>query len=252
MTPPEVFRERRKSRARALEGRYRLLRKMFVAEFIEAVVAALVVAAILRFFFVSVYRIPTASMAPTLIPGDFIVAWKSSYGIQIPFSDSRFAERQPERGDVVIFHLPDDDTLFVKRVVGIAGDRIEIRDGKLFLNELAVSQPIASGDSASALSDWEFAEEKLGDTTHRVMKRKTADQADFLAPLVVPPGQVFLMGDARSESTDSRIWGPLPTSLVIARASFIAFSLTLESASSMLPPDLANPPRAERLFKAVE
>lgn len=247
--------ERRQSKPRAREGRYRMLRKMFVSEFVEAIFAALVVAAVLRFFVVAVYRVPSESMMPALLPGDFIVASKTSYGIQIPFSNEKIGRRDPARGEVVVFRLPDDDVLFIKRVVGIAGDKIEIRDGRLFVNDVSTTVPIAA-----ETGDWDVAEESVGGLTHRVISRKARAEADSLAPLIVLPGQVFLLGDLRSDSVDSRHWGPLPTSLVFARATFVAFSLRipgrpaweekLSSTEASKTPEAGL--RFGRIFKSIE
>ncbi len=246
MSSSGPFQERRKSRSRAREGRYKLLRQLYVKEFVEAIIAALLVAVVLRVFIISVYRIPTDSMAPTLIPGDFIVAWKNSYGVQIPFSEEKFSTREPVRGEVVVFHLPDDDTLFVKRVVGVAGDRVEIRNNRLSVNEVETATPVSTSEG------WEVATETSGASTHRVMKRTASEEVDFLAPLIVPPGQVFLMGDFRSQSADSRQWGPLPTALITARAAFVAFSVPITGATSTLPPEVLNQSRLARLFKGIE
>ena len=242
----EVTHERRKSRTRGREGRYKMLRGMYFAEFFEAIIAAIIVAAFLRIFIVSVYRIPTDSMAPALIPGDFIVAMKNSYGVPIPWSDTKIGAVEPKRGDVVIFHLPNDETLFVKRIVGVAGDKIEIRDGDLVVNDVGTSVRQSSD------ADWEFREEVADGTTRRVMRRKASEEADFLAPLIVPPGQVFLLGDFRSESADSRQWGPLPTSLISARVSFIAFSMQINDVTSNLPASIKDQPRLARAFKSIE
>lgn len=215
---------------------YARLRRNFRAEFIEALVAAAVVAALLRIFVVSVYRVPTESMMPTLIPGDFIVAWKTSYGVPIPFTDDRIGARDPRRNDVVIFRRPDEDTLFVKRVVGVPGDRVEIRDGRLSVNEVVVTD--------AAADESEIYTETIDGSTHRVMRRANASEADFLAPLVVPPGHIFLLGDYRSESFDSRQWGSVSITQIVGRASFIGMSVRLDATSTV--------DRSGRLFKAIQ
>lgn len=219
--------ERRKSKSRAREGRYKMLRKMFLLEFVEAIVAALIVAAILRLFVISVYRIPTESMSPTLNPGDFVLASKTAYGVQLPFSFERIGAKDPERGDVVIFHLPGDEALFVKRVVGIAGDRIEIKNSQVVVNDVVVTSEFTPD------GEFEVAGESSDGSTHRVMRHKVADEPDFLAPLVVPPGQMFLLGDLRSDSVDSRRWGPLPTSFAFAKAKLVIFSVPFSSGRLM-------------------
>lgn len=203
-------------------------RRIFLGEFAEAIVAAIVVAVVLRFFFVSVYRVPTESMQPSLIPGDFIVAWKTSYGVPVPFTDNgKWGERLPERGDIVVFRLPHEEALFVKRVIGLPGDRIAIENGKVRLNEVTITaSPLAdSGQSSGILTSMEFT----GKSTHVVMRRSEASEADFLAPLVVPPGEIFVLGDFRSESVDSRQWGTVPISSIEGRVARVAFSLILKN-----------------------
>ena len=228
------------------ENLLKSVRRAYGREFIEAIVAAAVVALILRIFVVSVYRVPTASMMPTLIPGDIIVAWKATYGVSIPFTDIKIGERSPARGDVVVFEAPND-TLYIKRVVGVPGDRIEIRAGRLSVNDVATAIP------KSAADDWEIFEETSGESTHRVMRRVTDLEADFLAPQIVPPGHIFLLGDLRSDSFDSRQWGPISTSSLIGRAAFIGISVRIEGAREI--PQVVgdeNENRWGRTFQIIE
>lgn len=238
------------------EALYRRLRGMFFVEFLEALLAAVFVAIVIRTFVAGFYRVPSESMMPTLLPGDFIVTFKTSYGISLPFLNGRIGARTPDRGDVVVFQLSDDDAMFVKRVVGVPGDRVEIRNGALFVNEVSTAIPTAPG------GDWLFADETTGGSTHRVMRRRSSEEPDFLAPIVVPPGQVFLLGDLRSDSFDSRHWGPVPIARIQGRASFIAFSLQIEGRddsvgvpqNAALGPELAPSARARlgRTFKIIE
>lgn len=225
------------------------LKKVFLFEFFEAIVAAVLVAALLRLFVVSAYRVPTESMMPTLIPGDVIVAWKSSYGVSLPWREERIGARDPERGDVVIFRNSDDGAIFVKRVIGLPGDRIEIRDGIVSLNEVPTSV------SRKTEGDWEFSEETTGSSTHRVMVRTSSTEPDFLAPIVVPPDHVFLMGDLRSDSLDSRHWGPVPIDQIEGRVSFIGFSLEVNEFDPGNPQGLARKaeltPRAALRFDRI-
>lgn len=226
-----------KARRQAL---YLQLKKVFVSEFVEAIVAAVLVAMLLRFFIVSVYRVPTESMRPTLLPGDLIVAWKTSYGIPVPFSDQRIGARLPERGDVVIVDRPEEGALFVKRVVGVPGDRIEVREGRLIVNEVVAMTFVET------TGEFDSYDEFSGRSTHRVIRRHQENEADFLAPIVVPPGHVFLMGDFRSESADSRQWGPVAAQQVIARVSFVGASLNLADS------DASGRIRIDRFFKSIE
>jgi signal peptidase I len=207
-------------------------RRIFLSEFAEAIVAAIVVALVLRVFFVSVYRVPTESMLPSLIPGDFIVAWKTSYGVPVPFfANHKWGARLPERGDVVVFRLPGEDAFFVKRVIGLPGDRIAIENGKIRLNDVTVtSDPSAASSAEAQASDGLLqAAESSGKSTHVVMRRADVSEADFLAPTVVPPGEIFVLGDFRSESVDSRQWGTVPISSLEGRVARVAFSLVLKS-----------------------
>src|SRR5690606_24931347 len=103
--------------------------------YIENVLIAVLLALVVRFFIVTGYKVPTASMAPTLLPGDFIFAFKLPYGARLPFTSVKFGVTPPKRGEVVVFSYPDQPRVtYVKRVIGLAGDRIEIKQGKLWLN----------------------------------------------------------------------------------------------------------------------
>ncbi|MBL7686938.1 MAG: signal peptidase I [Bdellovibrionaceae bacterium] len=190
----------------------KLIKKLVWREWLEAILVALLVAGALRVFVVEPLRIPTASMVPALEPGDFVLAWKSAYGLRLPFGMEPFAARSPRRGDVVVFRHPQDDSLsLIKRVVGLEGDRIAIRDGLLSINEQVVT---AAGGA-----------EIIGDTTHWVRSRSGRDEADFFGPVVVPPGHVFVLGDNRGESEDSRFWGAVPLRQIEGRAFVVWFSV---------------------------
>lgn len=233
--------QRRVAREQSLLKKYR---RVFLGEFTEAILAAVLVAVVLRVFFVAVYRVPTDSMAPALIPGDFILGWKTSYGVRLPFTDVTWGERLPARGDVVAFRIPGDPALFVKRVIALPGDRVSIQNGKVSINEANVTSdpvdlaavPLSSRAGLEGLPALEGLDLQLeaksesvgvdGElSTHVVIRRKDAVEADFLAPLIVPPGEVFLMGDFRSESVDSRQWGAIPVSAIESRIAWVAISL---------------------------
>jgi signal peptidase I len=233
--------------------KFQKYRKAFLGEFIEAILAAVIVAVILRIFFVAVYRVPTNSMAPALIPGDFVVGWKTSYGLKLPFLNFRWGERLPKRGDIVSFRIPNESALYVKRVIGLPGDRISIRNGRVSVNGIVItSEPlrsiVSSGELGSSeigidlrdldqLEDVELSQEaqvsEVRDVrsyaTHSVMRRHHASEADFLADTIVHPGEVFLMGDFRSESVDSRHWGAIPIAAIESRISWVLLSFRLRN-----------------------
>lgn len=202
--------------------------KILLREYTESLIVAIVLALFLRFFVVSAYKIPTSSMAPTLKVGDFIFAYKLPYGVPVPFSDgTRFAEKLPERGDVVVFRYPGNEQVnYVKRVVGLPGDRIAIKDKKLLINDKeseykalpdAVLKDLPGSEYYTAFS------EQIDGSTHSVIRNR-ADEADFFGPIVVPPGHIFVLGDNRDSSDDSRYWGTVPVKNLEGRVILIWMS----------------------------
>lgn len=225
-------------------SKFKKYRRAFFGEFTEAILAAVLVAIVLRVFFVSVYRVPTDSMAPTLIPGDFILGWKTSYGLKLPMAELVWGERLPERGDIVAFRIPGERSLYVKRVIGLPGDRVAVENGRVSVNENVItSEPLPLQSVPAGLekvlasiaqpetldvqieAKAQVSEEQIGPSTHAVIRRRDAPEPDFLAPTIVPPGEVFLMGDFRSESVDSRQWGAIPISAIESRIAWVVLSL---------------------------
>lgn len=194
----------------------------------ESLIVAVVLALILRFFVVSAYKIPTGSMAPTLKVGDFIFAYKLPYGIPVPFSDGhRWGQTSPGRGDVVVFRYPGNESVnYVKRVVGLPGDRIAIKDKKLLINDVEATYQALSEDAIQDLPGNEYYrafEENMLGSTHLVIK-KSNDEADFFGPVIVPPGHIFVLGDNRDSSDDSRYWGTVPIKNLEGRVILIWMS----------------------------
>lgn len=175
-------------------------------EYSEAFVVAVILAIIIRAVFVQAFKIPSSSMEPTLLVGDHILVNKFIYGLRVPFTDARWPRfKDPERGDVIVFIYPEDRTKdFIKRVVAIGGDTIEIRDKKVFINGQETEQPHAHF----------FHNAILGDLSPR----------DNMAPLKVPEGHLFVMGDNRDYSHDSRFWGFVPVEDVKGEAFLIYYS----------------------------
>ena len=164
--------------------------KSVVREYIEAIGIALIAALFIRTFIVQAFKIPSGSMLPTLQIGDHILVNKLSYGIRIPFLE-RYTLRfgNPKGGDVVVFVYPVDRSKdFIKRVIGVEGDRVEIRNKKVYINGQPIEDPHAS-----------FQE--TGNSSGGVHLR------DHYGPRSVPQGHIFVMGDNRDRSYDSRFWG---------------------------------------------
>ena len=178
------------------------MKKSVFREYAESVVVAVLLALVVRTFFLQAFKIPTGSMRPTLIEGDRILVDKITYGIPIPFTVARLPRvHPPRRGDIVVFRSIDDPHKdFIKRLVAVGGDTIEIRDLKLWVN----GQPL---DNPPIFRQMVY------------LNRGTYAQAG--QPLKVPPGYYFFLGDNTASSRDSRYWGLLPESKIIGRAFVI-------------------------------
>ena len=167
--------------------------KSALRDWTEALVVAGILALIIRSFIVQAFKIPSGSMEDTLLIGDHLLVNKFIYGVQLPGVDGRFLTiREPERGDIVVFEFPEDRGMsywkrrdFIKRVVGLPGDTVEVRDKKLLVN----GQPLL------------IPEAVFKDGTNQPGPR------DNMAPVKVPAGHYFAMGDNRDRSYDSRFWG---------------------------------------------
>lgn len=176
-------------------------------EYFEAIVVALVLALFIRTFFIQAFKIPSGSMLPTLQIGDHLLVNKLLYGVRIPIVGKRYFDFfGPERGDIIVFVFPEDpDKDFIKRVVGIPGDTLEIREKKLFRNDQLVD-----------VEDEPYAQ--------YLDQSKSKVPRDNWGPEVVPPGNVFVLGDNRDRSYDSRFWGFVPFENIKGKAFIIYFS----------------------------
>ena len=203
--------------------------KILMREYSESLVVAVVLALVLRFFVISAYKIPTGSMVPTLKVGDLIFAYRLPYGFPIPFSGGeRWSAKLPERGDVVVFRYPGNESInYVKRIVGLPGDRIQIRNKHLFINDAESTYQARSSDVIRDLpggEDYQAFDEGFAGSTHSVILNR-ADETDFFGPVVVPPGHLFVLGDNRDSSDDSRYWGMVPVKNLEGRVVMVWMSL---------------------------
>ncbi len=201
-------------------------------ESLKSICTAILLALIFRSVIASPYKIPSGSMIPSLKIGDFIFVSKLSYGLKIPFTNKNLINFSiPKRGDVIVFVAPPDPRIdYIKRVIGIPGDKIELKNDKLYINDALaerteVKDPELLKDYPSS-SIREAATtyiEKVGDKKHAMMEISRI--AENFGPVVVPPGHLFMMGDNRDNSGDSRVWGFAPMENVRGRALFIWLSL---------------------------
>lgn len=182
-------------------------KKSIFREYFEAILVAVVLALFIRTFVVQAFKIPSGSMQPTLLVGDHILVNKFIYGIKAPFLDKTIVPMtDPKRGDVVVFKFPEDPKKdFIKRVIGIEGDVIEIRNKKVFLN----NEPM---------------EDEHGTYMDPHIIAGTARPRDNLGPLTVPANALFVMGDNRDHSYDSRFWKFVDLSEVKGKAFIIYWS----------------------------
>lgn len=174
-------------------------------EYSEAFVVAIILAILIRALLVQAFKIPSGSMEPTLLIGDHILVNKLLYGIRIPFTNARWPQfKKPERGDVIVFVYPGDRTKdFIKRVIAVGGDTVEIRNKKIFINGQQVPDPRAHFGPCPGGG---------GPTV------------DDMSPFKVPDGHLFVMGDNRNCSHDSRFWGFVPVDDVKGEAFLIYYS----------------------------
>jgi signal peptidase I len=208
-------------------------------ETLKTLVYAVAIALAVRTFLFEPFNIPSGSMKPTLLVGDYLFVSKYAYGYSryslpfgLPLISGRVMERLPERGDVVVFKLPSDNkTDYIKRVVGLPGDRVQVRNGLLHINDQPV-QVRPAGDFAEDYNGRSVAvpmlKEQLPEGREHLIIDLTSDGSlDNTGVFVVPPEHVFAMGDNRDNSLDSRVEhvGFIPVENLIGRAEILFFSV---------------------------
>jgi signal peptidase I len=168
---------------------------------------------VLRSFFMEPYQIPSGSMLPTLTVGDFIVVNKFEYGIRLPVLGTKvFDLNDPKVGDVMVFKYPKNTAIkFIKRVVAVPGDTLELRDKVIYINGEQMPQTYVGDQSPET----EIYKEQLGDVEHLILRNKTPGKNGVIT---IPPGKYFTMGDNRDGSNDSRYWGFVPEENITGKA----------------------------------
>lgn len=213
-------REARGRRPRKTESGAQSWLKREGPEWLRSGAYALVLFFVIRTLLVQAFKIPSASMEQTLIVGDFLLVNKLVYGPKIPMTDIHLpAIREPERGDVVVFKYPLDQSLdFVKRCVAVAGDTVEMRDKVLFVNGDRVDEPYVQH------IDGRIHSSLHGRPEGRVIPARFPLPRDNFGPITVPEGNFFMLGDNRDNSRDSRYWGFVDRGLIEGTPLIIYFS----------------------------
>jgi signal peptidase I len=195
-----------------------------VIEYSRSLFPVLLIVLLFRSFLFEPFKIPSGSMIPTLLVGDFIVVNKYAYGLRLPVLHTRIVPvGEPKRGDVVVFRYPVDPKVnFIKRLIGLPGDTITYRDKKLFINGEEVSEQLLGRYSSTDVKcatprpDAVRYSEQLGDVTHDILIHENSGSRD--GQWEVPEGHYFMMGDNRDRSNDSREWGFVPEENLMGRA----------------------------------
>ncbi|WP_018898811.1 signal peptidase I [Rhizobium sp. 2MFCol3.1] len=234
-------------------------------ENIKVIVQALVLAMVIRTILFQPFTIPSGSMMPTLLVGDYIFVNKFAYGYSkysLPFSPNLFSGRifasEPKRGDVVVFRFPPNPEVdYIKRLVGLPGDHIQVTDGVLYVNGKAVPKvPDGTFNSDYAQDPGQdvpvFRETLDNGVTYDTLDQSPVSRGDNTREFIVPEGHYFMMGDNRDNSLDSRFdVGFVPAENLVGRASVIFFSLGNDTSFREIWKWPSNM-RWDRLFKGVE
>ncbi len=181
-------------------------RQSFIKEYLKPILIALLLALLIRAFVAQAFKIPSGSMESTLLVGDYLFVNKFIYGINIPYTDTRlFPYEKPQRGDVIVFIYPVDPSKdFIKRVIGTEGEKVQIIEKKIYINDQQIPDPW--GHFKKRVPSWFL------------------QTVENYGPVVVPKDSLFVMGDNRDNSEDSRFWGFLPLNNVLGKAFIIYFS----------------------------
>jgi signal peptidase I len=182
-------------------------KKKFIKEYLEPIVIAVVIALFIRTFIIQAFKIPSSSMEPTLLVGDHLLVNKFIYGIKIPLTDIKlFQLKRPKRGDIIVFIYPRDRSKdFIKRVIGTEGEKVEVIRNKIYINDKLI-------------------DDRWGHYHEESNWMKYLQPIEKFGPVLVPKDSLFVLGDNRDNSQDSRFWGFVNINAVRGEAFIIYFS----------------------------
>ena len=220
------------------------LQKKWIIENVLSLGLALLIVLMIRSSVIEAFKIPSGSMIPTLFIGDHIFVNKFAYGFKLPFSDwvtdhpiYLIKREPPKRGDIIVFKYPRDESFYyIKRVIGVPGDKIEQRNKVLYVNNQVIQRDLMEGESTEKLfktlhdskytsASIDVFNEKIDQANHLIMLEKTNYAGDSFGPITVPSDSLFVMGDNRDFSNDSRFWGFVPMKNVKGKAIVVWLSL---------------------------
>ncbi len=244
-----------------------LIEKGEVSEFAKTAIIAVLLALVIRTFLYEPFNIPSGSMLPTLLVGDYLFVSKPAYGYSkysFPFGmanfEGRMMEEKPKRGDVVVFRLPSNPSIdYIKRLVGLPGETIQVIAGRLYINgELVEREPVGlvqSDDNTDLIERpvMEYIETLPGGIMHRIYEESDNEELDNTPEYTIPANHYFMMGDNRDNSMDSRVSslvGFVPFDNFVGRAEILFFSVN-ESAQMFNPLSWPGTMRFYRMFDLI-
>lgn len=208
-------------------------REPILVDYSKSFFPVILLVLLLRSFLAEPFHIPSSSMVPTLLVGDFILVNKYDYGIRLPVLHTKVINvGEPKRGDVVVFRYPGDTSVdYIKRIVGLPGDHIVYRNKTLYINGVMMQKDALGAYSGPDADGAELSREHLGDVAHEVLT--IPGQYSREGEWTVPEGEYFAMGDNRDNSSDSRYWGFVPEQNLVGKAFFIWMNIDAFKDSSL-------------------
>jgi signal peptidase I len=204
-------------------------REPVIIEYAKSFFPILLIVFLLRSFLYEPFRIPSGSLEPTLLTGDFILVNKYDYGLRLPVIHTKLVSfNEPKRGDIIVFRWPPNPSVdFIKRVIGVPGDRISYIDKTLYVNGNKVPQEFlqdtTNEDGSGEMLNVEEKQENLLGVKHSIYQNPSRSNDDF-KDIVVPDNMYFVMGDNRDDSADSRYWGFVPERNIVGKANLVWMS----------------------------
>jgi signal peptidase I len=204
-------------------------KQSLIVEYARAFFPVLLIVLLIRSFIAQPYRVPSSSLAPSILPGDFIAVKQYAYGLRLPVLNTKIVEvSEPKRGQIFLFRYPVDPNItYVKRVIGLPGDHIVYKNKVLYINGVEAKQKLLKSthyiDENGVYFTENLMEEDLDGVKHQIFVQPEGGETQDI-DVVVPPGHYFAMGDNRDNSGDSRAWGFVPEANLIGQAFWVFMS----------------------------